>query len=207
MSASIKRWITGVPIEAAKVTLKKLFSAVLVDLGVLRTPIAAAVTDITALITREKSFVCSPAALTIASGKKTATAAAFTYLANGTLGYKAASDMSALVGTVADGKTAGWVFYIDSAGTITTSSKTADTTGVDAAAVLATQLLCLAIAQPAGKAIIGNLVVSTTGAAFVGGTTDLDAGTATDLYQSYIGPVTVPSAITAVTPAALTLVV
>jgi len=230
MSESIKQRVAAMSNSRDKVSLKKLLDAALVDLTEVRAELAKGitdyaagraevvkiltdltaaraevvklVTDVTALITREKSFTLSDAGLTIASGKKTATAAKdFTYIANGTVGYKALGDMSALVGTIADGKSAGWSFYIDSAGTITTSAKTADADNAAAAYALVN-----AIAQPAGKALIGHLVVSTTGATFIGGTTDLDAGTATDIYMSIIGPAYAPAAITAVAPAAITAV-
>jgi len=181
--------------------VRDMLQATLADLTALRTAVVASVADVTALITRQKSFLTSSAGLTIASGKKTATAAsAFTYIANGTVGYKAAGDMSALVGTTADAKASGYAFYIDSAGTITTSAKTADAATVAAAAVLLN-----AVAIPAGKALIGQLYIINSGAEFVGGTTDLDAGTVTATYISCVGPFAAPSAITATTPAALTL--
>jgi hypothetical protein len=150
-------------------------------------------TDITALVTREKSFTLSDAGLVI-SGTATKVKAAkpFAYLADGTLVVKAAdTDMSVLAGTIADGSSAGWAFYGDSAGTITTSAKTAD--AADAAAAFA---LVKAIAIPAGKALIGWVVVSTVGATFVGATTALSAGTATDLYVSIVGPAVAPDAVT-----------
>lgn len=214
MSESIKRRTATLATD--KESIRKLMAAVLVDLGVLRTPIAAGVTDytagraeiaklvtdVTAIRTRQQNMTFGSAGLAIASGKKTATiGTAFCYIAGGTVFYKAAADCSALVGTIADGKTAAWAFYINASGTVTTSSKTADADNLAAAMVLAQ-----AIAVPANLALIGYLVVATSGATFVGGTTDLDAGTATDIYINVIGPGSAPVAITAVAPAAVTAV-
>jgi hypothetical protein len=185
---------TGTDVAAVRTKLV----AAGVDLGVLRTPIVALVTDVTNIIARLNSAMLSPPGLGIAAGKKTATAAnPFVALVDGTTVYKALGDMSALVGTIADGYSAAWAFYIDAAGTITTSAKTAD--AADEAAAIA-----LIPAVPAHQTQIGYLVVDTVGATFVGGTTDLDAVTATDHYydnSSFAGAAT---AITAVAPAALT---
>ena len=187
MAESIGLRTNAMSIQQDKQELRKLLEAILADLTALKN-------DAAGIVARENHLI-SAAGLTIASGKKTATAGnAFAYLAGGVVGYKAAGDMSALVGTIADAKSAGWVFYIDSAGTITTSAKTADAASAAAAFALAN-----AIAVPTGKAVIGQLVVSTSGATFVGGTTDLDAGTATDLYLSFVGPANATTALTSTT--------
>lgn len=207
MAQSIKQRVASLANKSDAAELRKVLEAQLADLTAIRDEVVKLVTDVTATITRQKNMTLSSCGLAIASGKKTAQVATpFAYLANGTMMVKPVGDCSALVGTIADGKTAGWAFYIDSAGTITTSAKTADATGVDAAALAATYVLLHAIAVPSGKTLIGYLAVATTGATFVGGTTDLDAGTATDTYLSLVGPAAVPSAITAVAPAALTTI-
>jgi hypothetical protein len=179
--------------------VRTLLEAALADMTMLRSALALLVTD---AVTRQSSFLFSSAGLTIGSGGKTTAAAGngFNFQAGGVVGYKAAGDMSALVGTIADGSSAGWAFYIDSAGTITTSAKTADAADADAAFALLN-----AVAVPTDLALIGQLVVSTSGATFIGGTTALDAGTATDLYISAVGPSAAPTAITAGAVTALTL--
>jgi len=202
MGESVKRRINGIANKNDAFELRKLLDAARSDLTELRTELAALVADATDLTAANRSKTLTAPTLTIAGGKKTAeTTGAFFAMAGGTIRYVAAgTDMSALVGTIADAKTAGWAFYIDSAGTITTSAKTAD--AADLAAAVA---LMIAVAVPANKALIGYLFVSTSGATFVGGTTDLDAGTATDVYFSFLGNATDPGAMTATTPAALTL--
>lgn len=199
MTESISR--RAATLTTDKNTIRKLLEAVLADSTAGRAEVVKLVTDVTAVITRQKNMTFGSAGLGIASGKKTATISTpFCYIAGGTVFYKAAADCSALVGTIADGSTAGWAFYISATGTVTTSAKTAD-----AASVAATLVLLQAIAVPANVALIGYLVVATAAAAFVGGATDLDAGTATDTYINIIGPGSAPTAITAAAPAALTL--
>ena len=203
MSQSIKQRTSSLKIGSDAATLRKLFEAALVDMAAVRAEVAKLVTDVTALITREKNYTITSPTLGIASGKKTATiGTGFIYLANGTLAYKAAADCSALVGTIALSKSGAWAFFIDAAGTVTTSSKTADC-DTEALAIAA----ALAIAIPANKSLIGYLIVTNSaGGNFVGGTTDLDAATATDLYINITGPGVAPTAITAATPAALTII-
>ena len=98
-------------------------------------------------------------------------------LVNGlTVSLTANTDMSALVGSLATAKSAAWAFYIDSAGTITTSTKTADSATAAAAAGLLP-------AVPSGKLQIGYVVISNaTGSAFTGGTTALDTASLTVAY-------------------------
>ena len=208
MSHSIKQRIASLSCKSDALELRKVLEAQLADMTAMRAEVVKLVTDVTGVITRQKNMTLSSCGLAIAGGAKLTAQVAtpFTYLADGVLFTKPVADCSALVGTIADGKTAGWAFYIGSTGTITTSAKTADAAGVDAAALAATYVLLNAIAVPAGKAVIGYLLVATTGATFVGGTTALDAGTATDTYMSLVGPATVPTAITAAAPAALTTI-
>lgn len=109
-------------------------------------------------------------------------ATAFAAVVTGTLVRKAANtDMAALVGTLATAKSALWAFYIDAAGVLTTSAKTADANTHDLA-------LALMPAVPAGKALIGWIVVdNATGSGFVGGTTALDTGSLTVTYYNSNG--------------------
>jgi hypothetical protein len=206
MTQSIKNRMASLSCKSDALELRKLMEATLADMTAMRSEMVKLVTDVTTLITREKNQTLSSCGLAIGSGSKLTAQVStpFAYLANGVMMVKAIADCSSLVGTIADGKTAGWAFYIDSAGTITTSTKTADAAGNDATGIAATYTLLKAIAVPSGKTLIGYLLVGTTGATFVGGTTALDAVTATDTYLSLVGPASVPTAITAVAPAALT---
>lgn len=108
---------------------------------------------------------------------------AFAALANGVLVYVVANTaMPALAGVIATTKFAAWAFYIDSAGTITVSAKTADAATLAAA-------VALVPAPPVGKAMIGFIVVqNATGGNFTGGTTALDAASITTTYVNTVGP-------------------
>ncbi|HCE08555.1 MAG TPA: hypothetical protein DEQ40_08135 [Oxalobacteraceae bacterium] len=101
---------------------------------------------------------------------------------NGVTTVVAASDMSALAGTLATAKSAAWAFYVDGTGAITTSAKTADSATAAAAAALLP-------AVPANLAQIGFIVVTnTSGAGFIGGTTFLDAAGIAVGYYDTVGP-------------------
>ncbi len=202
MGQSVKRRINGIANKNDAFELRKLLDAVLADLTELRTRVAALVADATDLTADARNKILTNPTLTIAGGKKTAeSTTGFFYRIGQFFGYKpAGQDMSALVGTIADNKTAGWAFYVDGDANITTSAKTAD---ADDLATAVTYLT--AVAVPENKALIGYLFVSTAGATFVGGTTDLDAGTATDYYFSFMGSAIDPGAMTATTPAVLAL--
>lgn len=77
----------------------------------------------------------------------------------------AATDMPALVGTVANAAFNVYAFFVDSAGTVTSQMGTA---GATLAAVKFPAI-------PAGKTMIGFIIVNPTGTGdFVGGTTALD---------------------------------
>lgn len=135
------------------------------------------------LIDAQRNQVIASAALAIKTGGSAivANSRAFCYMIGGVLYQKAASDMSALAGTLATAKAAAWAFYIDSAGTITTAAKTAD-------AADATAALALVAAPPSGKVILGIVVVANaTGSNFVGGTTALDTGSLTVSYLAVHG--------------------
>jgi hypothetical protein len=191
-------------------------AAAVVDLGVLRTPIAATIVDVAAARTALNTAMMSPAGLAIGGGSKYTAQAAkpFMAIAGGTYLFKpAATAMSDVVGTIAQTKFALWAWYIDSAGTITSSSKTAD---ADSAALA----FALMPAIPANKAQIGCMIVTNSGEAWDAGTDALDKASTTVIYIDTVGmgpnftitasapaalTVTTPAALTASTPAALTL--
>lgn len=95
--------------------------------------------------------------------------AAFYALANGVLVTKAINtDMAALSGTVVNATFNVYVFFIDSAGALTSAM---GTSGASLATVVFPAI-------PANKAAIGFIIVNPTGTGdFVGGTTALDDAT------------------------------
>ena len=140
----------------------------------------------------KNQFVLTPATLVIkaAEGVVPKSTSAFSVLVAGVVQSKSANtDMAALSGTLATAKACLFVFYIDSAGTLTTV-KTSD----EAAAIAAIAALP---ALPANKVRIGYLVVANaTGSNFVGGTTALDVA---DLTVTYVNEPALSSfAVTAV---------
>lgn len=146
--------------------------------------LAEMITKFNDLKARQSSRMLTSAGLAIKTGGSAIVKAgnAFAAIANGTVVRKAANtDMAALVGTLATAKSALWAFYIDSAGTLTASAKTADAATHDAA-------IALLPAAPTGKAMIGFIVVdNATGSNFVGGTTALDAASLTVTYYNTTG--------------------
>lgn len=141
----------------------------------------AAVVDAAARTARHSSAVMSNPGLAIHGAGSTLAKAGNAFIASaaGTIVRKAANtDMAALAGTLATAKSAAWAFYIDAAGTLTSSAKTAD---------VATHDLAVAAipAPPAGKAMIGVVVIdNASGSNFVGATTALDAVGLTVTYYS-----------------------
>lgn len=107
---------------------------------------------------------------------------ATSYVCNGVAVVKASNtDMAALSGTVTNAKFNVYCFFIDSAGTLTSSM---GTEGATLAAVVFPAI-------PAGKAMIGYVSINPTGTGnFVGGTTALDDGTVvpTAVYVDTPGP-------------------
>lgn len=147
--------------------------------------LAELIAGFNAMVARVSSQVLNNAGLAIKAGGSAIVKAgtAFAALVDGVMVTKAANtDMAALAGTLATAKSAAWAFYIDAAGTLTASAKTAD--AADAAAAIA-----LLPAPPAGKAMIGFITVANaTGADFVGGTTALDTASLTVTYYNTVGP-------------------
>jgi hypothetical protein len=88
-----------------------------------------------------------------------------------------ATDMAALSGTTAQNKFNVYCFYIDSAGTLTTLM---GTEGAALANVVFPP-------TPVGKAMIGFITVNPTAAAFIGGTTALDAANTNVVYVNTQG--------------------
>lgn len=142
------------------------------------------------LTKRLNNRVLSNPGLVIKAGSSPIVKAGSAFLAEvgGVLIRKAANtDMSALAGTLATAKSAAWAFYINSSGTISTSTKTADAATHDAA-------LALLTGTPDGYAQIGVIVIdNATGSNFVGGTTALDVANLTVTYYSANGPMSLAS--------------
>ncbi len=121
------------------------------------------------LFDRQSSLMLSTAGLVIKTGGSTLVktgATAAKYFASGVYGnITAATDMAALVGTVANATFNVFCFFVDNAGTLTSAMGTA---GATRALVKFPQL-------PVGKALIGFVEINPTGTgSFVGGTTALD---------------------------------
>ena len=89
----------------------------------------------------------------------------------------AATNMAALSGTTAQNKFNVYCFFIDAAGTLTTLM---GTEGATLANVVFPPM-------PVGKAMIGFITVNPTSAAFVGGTTALDAALTNVVYVNTQG--------------------
>lgn len=119
----------------------------------------------------EQNFCCNSAGLVIKAGGSALAKAGndFYAVANGKLVTKTANtDMAALSGTVTNAKFNVFMFYIDSAGTLTSQMGTEG-------ASLATVVFPV---TPDNKAPIGFVVINPTGTGnFVGGTTALDDAT------------------------------
>lgn len=107
-------------------------------------------------------------------------AAATPVLANGVLlSVAAATNMAALSGTTAQNTFNVYCFYIDSAAVLTSAMGTSGTT-----------LALVKFPQtPVGKAMIGFITVNPTSAAFIGGTTFLDAASTNVVYVNTIGSI------------------
>lgn len=133
--------------------------------------LAGASSTLGTVLARLKTRALSSAGLVIKAGGSALVKAgtAFYAAAGGTLVTKGANtDMAALAGTVTNAKFNVFVFFIDSAGTLTTLM---GTEGATLAAVVWPTF-------PANKACVGFTVINPTGTGgFVGGTTALDDAT------------------------------
>lgn len=99
-------------------------------------------------------------------------------IANGVLlSIAASTSMAALVGTTAQNTFNVYAFFVDQVGALTSSMGAAGTT---LSAVKFPPI-------PAGKAMIGFITVNPTSAAFVGGTTALDAASTNVVYVNTVG--------------------
>ena len=205
MTDSISQRTAALSITEDAFALRKLFETILADVAILGAAAGLLVTDLIAVKAREQNSMISNPGLAIGGGSKLTAQAAlpFMAIAGGVLQYKpAATAMASLTaGTVAQNKYGLWAFYIDSAGTITSSSKTAD---CDSAALAFAAMP----AVPANKAQIGCIIVINTGVGgFVGGTDALDkGGVTTVIYINNIGLPTAPVAATYSAPATLGLI-
>lgn len=152
--------------------------------------------DLLAAIAELKTGIVIPTALAIKAGGSTLakSTSAFVARVDGTAVSKAANtDMSALAGVIATTKAAAWQWYMDDAGTITTSAKTAD-------ADTAVEALALLPATPDGYVKLGTIVITNAqgaAAAFTGGTTALDTAGLTVAYTNTAVAAVVNGTITA----------
>ena len=131
------------------------------------------------LVDALEKHVINSGALAIAGGTLTALIANDVYyFISGSLYVLAAADMPALSGTISDGYYNVYVFTVDAAGT------TASAMGTEATTVAGVVFP----STPADSVVIGFVLVYTTGATFIGGTTALSAGTVTDVYFNATAP-------------------
>lgn len=132
--------------------------------------------DILNVIMRANNFVLNSGGLAIkgASSAVVKTGNAINAVIKGVLIAKAAGDMPALSGTVANGKKAAWIFTIKADGSLTTTASNLD----------AANLADIVLPQtPDDEALIGFVIVENgTGSNFVGGTTALDTSNLTVTY-------------------------
>lgn len=139
------------------------------------------------------TYMVNSAGLAIKAGSSAIVKAVNAFVAlvgNVAVGKPANTDMAALVGTVADTKSALFPFYVDSSNVLTTGAKTAD-------AADATAALALLPSVPAGLCQIGYIIVTNASAApFVGGTTALDAAGITVVYSNALNPAPLSTALT-----------
>ncbi|HUV66108.1 MAG TPA: hypothetical protein VMW24_19605 [Sedimentisphaerales bacterium] len=126
----------------------------------------------------DQDYITPP---TLAIGTSSAAAvknSAFSYQI-GQYTYSKAAAETALAGdTIPDGKYGAYLLSIDEDGTITVTDGATNATGWDTAAQAINDLP----GTPADEAVMGYVVVYTSGATFIPGTTLLSAATVTDTY-------------------------
>lgn len=126
----------------------------------------------------EKHIVGIPTLAIASDATKAKTTNDCYYFIAGKMYLLSAADMTALSGTITDGYYNVWVFAVDSSGNVS--------------ATMGTEALVLADivfpTTPSDEAVIGFVLVYTSGAAFVGGTTDLSDGNVTEVYIDAVGP-------------------
>jgi len=146
-------------------------------------------TILTGIYRRLNSVTLTSAGLAIKAGASALVktgAAATTLSVEGVLAsIAAATDMPALVGTVTADLFNVYVFSQDRAGTRYT------TMGTEAATLAGVKFPSI----PDNRAVIGFIVATASGAAFIGGTTALDAGTVTVSYNNSVGAFCVTAAL------------
>ena len=147
MESTVAQLINGIPDPSARNSLRKLINAI---------------------ADRKSCIMITTAALVIKAGASALvkTGAAFYAVVEGKLVTKAAAtDMAALAGTVLNATFNVFVYYMDSAGTLSTQMGTAG----------ATLGQVTFPPTPERRVIIGFTIINPTGAgSFVGGTTAID---------------------------------
>ncbi len=136
---------------------------------------------LSALGDRLSSQVQGDAALVIKAGSSALAktgAAAVSVVVSGVLrSIAAATDMAALSGTTSQNFFNVYCFYIDSGGTLTSAM------GAQGATLATVKFPPM----PVGKAMVGYVTVNPTAAAFIGGTTALDAANTNVVYVNVRG--------------------
>jgi hypothetical protein len=140
----------------------------------------------TGAVASGQSALLSSGGLAIGSADKKKVLVANTVyaLVNGKLVSATTAEVT-LAGTIADGKSNAYGIFISAAGAF---SAVLGTPGDTVADIVLPQ-------ANATRALVGYVVLSTDGAIFTGNTTELDAGTVTDVYINTLGAVAQPDVI------------
>lgn len=172
---------------ALKVKLGDVLADLIASANALRTDLLAAIGSV-------NTGIVIPVTLAIKAGSSAivkTSALGVVRVAGVGVAIAANTDMAALVGTIATTKFAAWDFYVDGAGTLTASAKTADSASGAAA-------LALLPAVPAGLVRLGSVLVqNAAGGSFIGGTTALDAASVTATYYNAAVAAIVAATVTA----------